>query len=373
MKTAHVIHAIADHNPDLFYTTHFPATDPYTFIQIGKKNYVIAISTEIDAMRRQVKDATVVSYGDYYQKAKTRSTHPQPAHVIDAFLRDHKIKALVMHPHTHVDLVDGLLQCGYKITVGPMPFFPNRSHKTAEELRAMKQVQKLTFAAIDLAHTMIHDSKIRTGKLWYQGSILTSERVREAMQIFLLQHDCATPEGVIVAGGLQSVEPHNRGSGPLRPYESIIVDVFPRNLKTGFYGDATRTFCKGRAPEALQHQYLAVLTAQEMALKNIRAGVLGNHIHQSIQRLFIELGYTTTQKGKLEGFFHGTGHGLGLALHEEPVRINNAHFALQPGHVVTVEPGLYYRKSGGVRIEDAVVVTQKGCELLGHYPKELQI
>ncbi len=180
-----------------------------------------------------------------------------------------------------------------------------------------------------------------------------------------------TPTGTIVAGGDQACDPHERGFGPLYANSLIILDVFPRDAKTGYFGDMTRTVLRGRASEAQRKLWETVRTGQALALKKIKAGVDGMAIHKAIQNLFRERGFPTeVRNGKNVGFFHGTGHGLGLEIHEYP-RLQKV--TLKDRQVLTVEPGLYYPGLGGARHEDVVVVTKIGCKILSRFPKKLEI
>jgi Xaa-Pro aminopeptidase len=179
------------------------------------------------------------------------------------------------------------------------------------------------------------------------------------------------PAGTIVAGGDQACDPHERGYGPLYADSLIILDVFPRDAKTGYFGDMTRTVLRGRASEAQRKLWETVKAGQALALKRIKAGVDGMTIHKAIQEFFSGRGFPTeVRKGRRVGFFHGTGHGLGLEIHEHP-RLQKV--VLKDRQVVTVEPGLYYPGLGGVRIEDVVLVTKTGCKILSRFPKRLEI
>jgi len=172
----------------------------------------------------------------------------------------------------------------------------------------------------------------------------------------------------IAAGGDQACDPHNRGSGPLRANELIVVDVFPRVAATGYYGDMTRTFLRGRASDAQRALVAAVRAAQLVARRAIRAGVIGRTIHQKVVDVFHQRGFETKHgKNGSVGFFHGTGHGLGLAVHELPRISGNVNTTLRHRSVVTVEPGLYYPGIGGCRIEDVVQVTSAQPKLLSRY------
>jgi Xaa-Pro aminopeptidase len=119
--------------------------------------------------------------------------------------------------------------------------------------------------------------------------------------------------------------------------------------------------------------YQAVLAGQKLGLKTARSGVKTTVIHQAIQSLFEGRGFKTGRiEGRMQGFFHGTGHGIGLDIHEPPrIALNN--LVLEKGMVVTIEPGLYYYPVGGVRIEDTVLITDKGIKNLTRFPKFLEI
>ena len=177
----------------------------------------------------------------------------------------------------------------------------------------------------------------------------------------------------IVAGGNQGCDPHESGHGPLRAGQPIILDIFPRDNSTGYWGDITRTVVRGRASEAVKRLYAVVFRAQELAFRELRDGVNGREIHEGILRLFRENGFATSRRdGRMQGFFHGTGHGLGLEIHEPP-RVSAVDAKLRAGHVVTVEPGLYYWGVGGVRLEDVAVIQARGARNLTRFPKILEI
>src|SRR5207248_449363 len=132
----------------------------------------------------------------------------------------------------------------------------------------------------------------------------------------------------------------------------------------GYHSDLTRTVVLGAASEKQQEVYLVVAQAQLAGLGAIRAGVEGKAVDQVARDLITLCGYG-------EHFGHGLGHGLGRSVHDHPALSQSSTITLEAGMIVTVEPGVYLDGWGGVRIEDDVVVTADGCEILTHAPKEL--
>jgi Xaa-Pro aminopeptidase len=209
---------------------------------------------------------------------------------------------------------------------------------------------------------------VRGGRLLLKGRVLTSEMLKVAIETACIEAGSVSMS-TIAAGGDQACDPHNRGTGPLRPNELIIVDVFPRVSATGYYGDMTRTFLRGRANDAQRAIVAAVRAAQLKALATIRAGVLASEVHRRVSETLVARGFETrrTARGSV-GFFHGTGHGLGLEVHEPPRMNATSDYPLKKGSVVTVEPGLYYPGVGACRIEDVVQVTGGAPRMLSRYP-----
>jgi Xaa-Pro aminopeptidase len=206
----------------------------------------------------------------------------------------------------------------------------------------------------------------------HHGIPLTSERLRAIIDTAIIQAG-GLAGNTIVAGGKQACDPHERGFGVLRANEPVILDVFPRSQKTGYFGDITRTVVKGRASEALRKVYHTVARGQELAFEQIRDKVTGREVHRKVLEFFQQEGFKTGKKdGRNQGFFHGTGHGLGMEIHEAPRLGPTSTDVLRTGHVVTVEPGLYYLELGGVRLEDVALITANGPRNLTKFEKVLE-
>jgi Xaa-Pro aminopeptidase len=251
--------------------------------------------------------------------------------------------------------------------------FPEREIKSPAETAALRAGNRCAALGIAAAENLLRSAKIKSRWLYHRGRKLTSEDLK-----FAIETACLKAGGVsldtIAAGGDQACDPHESGHGPLRAGELIVVDVFPRVTATGYHGDMTRTFLRGRASDEQRRLVAAVRTAQRKALASIHSGVNGRDVHQLVVQYFDSQHYPTrhTAHGS-NGFFHGTGHGLGLAVHELPRISGSVDYELKTGAVVTVEPGLYYPGLGACRIEDVVQVTPGRPRLLSHYHYEWEI
>jgi Xaa-Pro aminopeptidase len=269
-------------------------------------------------------------------------------------------------------LADAMRKLGIKVKSRPEPFFEERLYKSGEEIQMISQTLRHTEAAIHKAEDLLRKSKIIGRRIYFKDRLVTSESLKKVINVSLMEKNCVGSH-TIVASGDQGCDPHQEGTGPIWANQSLIVDVFPKSGQTFYYADITRTFVKGKASPALKAQYEAVKAAQEKGIRMLAPGVNGKDVHRTIQRVLEYLGFKTERRnGTMVGFFHGTGHGLGLDVHEPP-RVNPAGHILKKGEVVTVEPGLYYPGTGAVRIEDLLVVTGTGRKNLTIYPKKLEI
>ena len=371
--TAILIVAASERDANLYYATRFLAPDSFVFIQTATRKMLLMSDLEIDRAKQQATVDVVLSYSTYDKKLKDRGvTEPKGADVIKAVLDECGITGLIVPTNFGVDLADALRERGFRVTTKKEPFYPERAIKAPAEVESVLQTMRATEEAIGHAVEVIRASDIHQGQLYYEGCALTSEFIKKLINVKLMENDCIA-QHTIVACGDDACDPHNEGSGPFRAHEPIVMDVFPKSSKTGYYADITRTVVRGKPSDALRRVYDTVLQGQELGLRMVKAGASGKAIHTAINDLFEKAGYKTgVVNERVQGFFHGTGHGVGLEIHEPP-RISRVDDTLQPGHVVTVEPGLYYLGVGGVRIEDTVLVTSDGCENLTSFPKYFEV
>jgi Xaa-Pro aminopeptidase len=259
-------------------------------------------------------------------------------------------------------------RAGITVECDPEQWVIERRKKSDEEIQHLRDAQAITEQAIQLACGMIATASAnRDGVLMHQGAALTSERVRAAVDHWLLDHGYSNPM-TIIAGGPCGAGCHNLGFGEIRTGEPVIVDIFPQNRRTRYHGDCTRTVVHGDIPDEIKHMHAAVRAAKASAENIIREGVTGEAVHLATIRAIQNAGYAfglpdDSAPWSYCAMTHGTGHGIGLDVHEPPL-LDIKGPGLIAGEVLTVEPGLYRRDLGGVRIEDMVVVTPDGFENL---------
>ncbi len=243
------------------------------------------------------------------------------------------------------------------IALSVIDFPSERTIKTATEIGHIRAAQNTTEEAFDFARNILKRATIDGTTVRYNGDVLTSEFLKAEIKTFFLRRGYSCPEGIIVASGEQTARPHDEGTGPILPHVPIIIDMFPVHDETGFFGDMTRTFVKGALTDEVRRMFNAVRDVQQEIALSISLGETGDAVYQRTVDAFRKRGYETSKE---KGFMHGTGHGLGLAVHELPNLKPSSTDVLGPGMVVTVEPGLYYPGIGGVRIEDVVVFHPDG-------------
>jgi Xaa-Pro aminopeptidase len=374
MSEALLMVADSERDANMLYATGLFVPDPFIFLNFGRRPLIVLSDLEIDRARKEAPHCRVVSLSAYQQKLRRNGVKfPGFAHVVREILRENKTRRATVPDNFPLGLARDLKRLGVKLKPNAN-FFPRREFKSADEVRKISAA--LMMAEVGMAEGMQALRLAKIGKrrqLIYRGSPLTSERLRAVIDCAILQA-CGLAANTIVAGGKQGCDPHERGYGPLRAHEPIILDIFPRSQKTGYFGDITRTVVRGRASESVKKLYDTVFHGQKIALQKVSAGTSTTEIHQCVLQFFTQRGYHTGKRnGRMEGFFHGTGHGLGLEIHEAPRIGATSRGKLKAGQVVTVEPGLYYPETGGVRLEDVAFVTPNGAKNLTRFEKFLEI
>ncbi|MDB9280387.1 M24 family metallopeptidase [Halorubrum ezzemoulense] len=256
-----------------------------------------------------------------------------------------------------------------------------RARKTPAERDRIRRVQRATVAGIARAEAVLADCEAvdegseetaagradddRRPPLRWDGEPLTTERLRREVNAALAARGVRDAGNTVIGAGPSAADLHYVGDDPVRPGEAVLLDVSPRG-PDGYYGDATRTFVVDGDGGWERRAYVAVEAAREAALDEVEPGVPAKTVHGEAAAELAAYGFDPNAGEGEAGFTHGTGHGVGVSLHERPSLSGAGE--LRPGHVVTVEPGVYDPDIGGVRLEDLVLVTEDGYEILAEHP-----
>lgn len=363
--------AASESDADLLYLTQFPAPDPFPWLQIRGRSILLLSDLEIDRAKASARANECLSLSALEKRHAPRAKHGKLAKIIAAVLQQHRVRAVEVPRNFPHGLAADLARLGIRATPCRGPFVPRRAFKSPGEIQFLLQAQRAAETGMARARDILRAAKpARDHTLRWRGRVLTSETLQAEINMTLAGAG-AHAAHTIVAGGSQACDPHERGHGPLRAGEAILIDIFPRMIRSGYWGDITRTFVKGPASDALHRLYNAVLRGQKMALASLRPGCDGPRLQSEIRAFFAREGFPTEiRDGRRTGFFHGLGHGVGLEIHEPP---RFADGRLRAGHVVTVEPGLYFPGLGAARVEDLVAIVPGGHKNLTTFPKTLEL
>jgi Xaa-Pro aminopeptidase len=357
----------AKNTADIRYLCGAEPPETAVLIYDGRRGTLIVFEMEYNRLRRSVKRGITVLHpgmiGSSWKKGAA-----------DWIKKSAAGKKFCVSDDFPLGLAEKLKRAGYKIKISKETVCPQREIKTATEISAIQRAQRAAVAAMNAAIKQIASAEIgKDGLLRCGKTVLTSEIVRVTICRTLLEQDCVATE-TIVACGPHSADPHERGHGPLRAGQPIVLDIFPRSTATGYWGDITRTGCRGPASAELKKMYNAVKAAQRAALRAVKTGAWTDEVHKAAAGELDRRGFKTGPgNGRPQGFIHGTGHGVGLEIHEAPRVSSAVHKKLRAGMIITIEPGLYYPHIGGIRIEDTVLVTKDGYRMLAPCPKRLEV
>ena len=359
---AYVVYA-SSRDADMRYLTHFTTSDPFVFFKKpGTKGVIIVSQMEVGRASREATASimTRIQAG----LPDILKTESDPYRATAKMIAGQVGKKILVPPDFPIALANSLSEyCTILVDGGTVRSM--RAKKDKNEILFMKNVQKSAEKAMECAISLIKKASVKKDILYLEKKPLTAEYIKFSMHSLLLQHGC-TAVDTIVSCGEETAIPHMTGAGPLKSDEPIVIDLFPVEERSGYYADMTRTVVKGEASSEIHDMYTTLLEAKRRAISRTRAGVSGAHIHQTVVDFFKDHGYESNARG----FIHNLGHGIGLQVHELPT-VGPAGNELVSGNVITIEPGLYYPGTGGVRLEDIGVVTKTGFENFTAFPEEL--
>ncbi len=258
------------------------------------------------------------------------------------------------------------------------PFFDERRRvKNRFELDGIRRACRAVEAGQQVGVDMLRGADRRNGTLTLDGEPLTCERIKLEVERAFGEHG-ATAEEFVVSHGAQTAIGHEGGSGPIAADDIVLFDLFPRDRESACFADFTRTFSVGLPSDELREYHRLAKEALDLAVGAVKPGVRGSDIHRMVCDFFHEHGHKTQlhkEEGEVlkDGYFHATGHGVGLEVHEQPGLGRVQSEPLVAGDVIAVEPGLYRNGFGGARLEDLLLVTDVGCEVLTDFPYDLEL
>lgn len=358
------LHYASTQDPNILYFLRDHVADPFFFLEYEGTKRVFLSVTDLEAVREKGNgEVEVVDVRPLQAKATVRAGD-QLGNLALVILEEYgALKDEIVIPRNFpVGIADEIRKTLPRLTA-VTNWAPERELKSPEEISAIRENFKHTVQAYQFIEQILRDSVVDELAIMYDSKPLTSEFLKREVRKLLLDHDLENPAGLIISSGRHAAMPHHSGTGPIRPGETIIVDIFPQSTENHYFADMTRTYVKGETSETVKKMYAAVSEAQHASLAALGPGVSTKSVYEISAQVIRDHGFDVGEKG----YTHSLGHGLGVAIHEFPNLSPRSDTTLEVGHVVTVEPGLYYPEHGGVRIEDTVVITEGGYENLTNY------
>jgi Xaa-Pro aminopeptidase len=364
-------------SPEIRHEVPVPIPDAFLFAEHDGRRIAVVTAFEVPRIAEAAPDVETIPperLGADELHAQGLPPHRIALEVYARACNELGITAASVPPHFPVEIADFLRAHGVEITVDRELFENRRRSKNAAEVAGLRRAQRACEAALDVAREMLRNATAN-GTLVLDGEPLTVERIKLEIERVFSAHGVVGEE-FIVSHGAQTAVGHEMGSGTLKPDEPIVFDLFPRDRETGIYSDMTRTYVVGTPSDELLEYHRLCREALERTTAATKPGVNGKALMRIACDLFAEHGHKTQlhkEPGEVldSGFFHGLGHGVGLEVHEKPA-LSRSGDDLVPGDVITLEPGLYRAGYGGVRLEDILLVTDDGAEVVTQYPYDLE-
>jgi Xaa-Pro aminopeptidase len=353
-------------SPELRHEVPLAVPDPLIYVERNGSRLVFAGSIEVPRLAElgHLEVVSLEEIGRDELVADGLSWHDLDRELVVRACRHAGIDEAVTPRTFPLEVADHLRTHGIEVTARGELFDGRRRSKTDVEIAGIRRAQRAAELAMARVREVLREKRP-----------VTCEELRSEATSVFTDAGMIVPDLVIVSHGEQTAFGHEPGHGEVAPGEPVVVDLYPRDPESGCYADMTRTFCLGEIPDELAEYHRLCREALERVYRQIAPGTTGAAVHRIACDVFEERGYATQltkQPGAVldEGFYHGLGHGVGLEVHELPLLGRNGP-ELMPGDVVAVEPGLYRKGFGGCRLEDLVLVTDDGCEVLTDFPYDL--
>ncbi len=373
-----LIYADSLRSPELRHEVPIAVPDAFLYAEKDGERHVVASSFELDRIAEAAPSLDLMPLEEFgidelYAQGLTRDQIE--LEIVLRAARRFGIEDAIVPPGFPLELADHLRENGIKLSADRKGFVARRRVKNDAELAGIRRAQRAAEAAMSAARELLRSAKRRNGGLVLDGEPLTCERIKLAVEQAFTANGAFADE-FIVSHGAQTAVGHDMGSGSIAPDEPICLDLFPRDRESGCFADMTRTFVVGEPSEELAEYHRLCREALDRSVAAIKAGVAGSALNRLCCEIFEEAGFKTLLSKKpgevlKDGFYHSLGHGVGLEVHEQPT-LGRGPGELVAGDVVAVEPGLYRHGYGGCRLEDIVLVTDNGAEVLTEYPYDLE-
>jgi Xaa-Pro aminopeptidase len=360
-------------SPELRHEVPLGIGDPFLYLEADGRRAVVTNVLEVDRIAQQAPELERLLTDELGMDELIAQGLPRPAIEREIYVRAVRrlgIGEALVPPDFPVALADRLRDEGVALTADDELFVERRRHKSAAELAGIRRAAHAAVAGVQEAARVLREADIDGEGLRFDGEVLTAEALRARIREVCARLGAPAPEDIIVA----PMRPgdavgHEAGSGPLPAHAAICLDLWPQDEASGCWADMTRTWVRGEVSDAVAELHRLVLEAHERALAVTRPGVRGVDVYGAACDVFEAAGHPTQRTKKpgeslQHGFFFGLGHGVGLEVHEAPALGRTGHAALIAGDVVAVEPGTVDPEHGGMRVEDLVLVTDDGYELL---------
>ena len=367
-------------SPELRHEVPLAVPDPFLYAEVGGKRSVVVSSLEAGRIedlgtRLEVLTYEEVGIDELLKLGLDPYAHEQELHL--AACRRLGVESAVAPLSFPLGHADYLRSQGIELRAD-QPFFDERRRvKTEHELAGIRRACRAVEAGIAVGVELLRSASRSNGALTLEGKPLTCERIKLEVERAFAEHRAAADE-ITVSHGAQTAVGHDGGSGPIGSNDVVLFDLFPRDRESACYSDFTRTFAVGSPSEELREYYRLAKEALDLAVAAVKPGVKGSDIHRLVCDLFHEHGHKTQlhkEEGEslVDGYYHATGHGVGLEVHERPGVGRVASEPLLEGDVIALEPGLYRHGYGGVRLEDLILVTADGAEVLTSFPYDFEL
>jgi Xaa-Pro aminopeptidase len=373
-----LIYADSLRSPEMRHEVPISVPDPFLYAERDGARHVVASSFELDRIAEVAPDLELIPLEDFgvdelYAQGLTRNEIELEVAVRAA--RRFGIDEAAVPATFPLELADHLRANGVQVGADRELFVGRRRVKNEAELAGIRRALRGAEAAMTAARELLRSAEPQNGEVVLDGEPLTCERIKFAVEQVFSEHRVFADE-FIVSHGSQTAVGHDMGSGAIAPGEPVCLDLFPRDRESGCYADMTRVYVVGEPSDELRRYHRLCREALDRSVLAVKPGVEGKDLYRISCEFFEEHGFPTLlskPSGEVlkDGFYHSLGHGVGLEVHEQP-NLGRGPGELVAGDVIAVEPGLYRNGFGGIRLEDLVLVTEKGAETLTDYPYDLE-